>query len=119
MHLLTVTSRSNCLQEREAPIDGLFENHSKNERPLKIRKRPKVLITARVHPGETSASFCFEGLLHFLMDKTDYRAHLLRKSFHFLLVPMLNPDGVYHGMYRTDLNFCNLNRMYYHCKSTR
>jgi len=53
------------------------------------------------------------------MDKTDYRAHLLRKSFHFLLVPMLNPDGVYHGMYRTDLNFCNLNRMYYHCKSTR
>lgn len=28
---------------------------------------------------------------------------------------MLNPDGVHHGMYRMDLNFQNLNRVYYHC----
>ncbi|CAM6005733.1 unnamed protein product [Sphagnum balticum] len=57
VHLLTVTDRSNCLEGTEEPIEGLFERGG--SRPLKIRKRPRVLITVRVHPGETSASFCF------------------------------------------------------------
>lgn len=47
------------------PIIGLFPNN--DERPYKIDK-PKVIISARVHPGETPASFCLEGLLRFLLN---------------------------------------------------
>jgi murein tripeptide amidase MpaA len=62
-----------------------------------------ILVSARVHPGETPASFAMEGLIKFLLDKKDLRALLLRKYFTFWIVPMLNPDGVYNGHYRMDV----------------
>ncbi len=76
VYLLTVTNTENCLLEREPPIAGLFPE--KGTRPFKIVRKPIVLVTARVHPGESSSSYCFEGLLKFLLHPTDYRAHLLR-----------------------------------------
>jgi murein tripeptide amidase MpaA len=52
------------------------------------------------------------GIIKFLLDKKDYRAHLLRKYFVFVLVPMLNPDGVSNGHCRMDHLNQNLNRFY-------
>lgn len=71
-----------------------------------------VLISARVHPGETPASFTMEGVINFLVDKYDLRAYLLRKMFVFMIVPMINVDGVHHGHFRMDINGNNLNRFY-------
>ncbi|KAH9588386.1 Cytosolic carboxypeptidase 2, variant 2 [Schistosoma haematobium] len=81
-------------------------NHNK---PLE--KKRCVVITARVHPGETQGSWMMKGLLDFLIS-TDPDAKVLRSNFVFKLIPMLNPDGVIVGNYRCSLSGCDLNRKY-------
>jgi murein tripeptide amidase MpaA len=52
------------------------------------------------------------GMIKFLLNGKDLRAYLLRKLFVFMIVPMLNPDGVFEGNYRMDMSGRNLNRLY-------
>ena len=60
----------------------------------KRRDKPVIFISARVHPGETPSSFVLKGFLEFILKEDDIRAQKLRENFIFLLVPMLNPDGI-------------------------
>ncbi|CAH8555610.1 unnamed protein product [Schistosoma margrebowiei] len=80
-----------------------------NNKPME--KKRCVVITARVHPGETQGSWMMKGLLDFLIS-TDPDAKVLRSNFVFKLIPMLNPDGVIVGNYRCSLSGCDLNRKY-------
>lgn len=75
-------------------------------------RKAYVVLTARVHPGEAPASHILQGSVDFLLSKTDPRAIELRKHFVFVIVPMLNPDGVVRGHSRADTCGQNLNRMY-------
>ena len=68
-----------------------------------------VVISARVHPGETVGSWMMKGVLDFLTSSA-YEAQILRENYVFKLVPMLNPDGVIHGNYRCGLAGADLNR---------
>lgn len=79
---LTITSRENT------SVDD----------PDRINKKG-VVISARVHPGESVASWMMKGVIDFLVsDKIEAQA--LRKLFIFKIIPMLNPDGVINGNYR-------------------
>lgn len=53
-----------------------------------------------------------QGIINFLLNKDDLRAQLLRNMFVFMIVPMINVDGVYHGHFRMDIHGKNLNRFY-------
>ena len=92
--ILTITTRSNDKEE--------------------AMKRPAIVISARVHPGETNSSFAMHGLLRYLLSDQP-EAISLRNSFVFKVVPMMNPDGVIHGNYRCSLAATDLNRRYANC----
>jgi hypothetical protein len=77
-------------------------------------KRPVVIVMARVHPGEVPASHAMHGLLKFLCSDAP-EAQALRQGITWVLVPMLNPDGVAVGNYRTDAAGADLNRMWLTC----
>lgn len=89
--LLTITERA----------QGIVETNNK----------PGIILSARVHAGESNSSYILHGLLDFLLSDTK-EAYLLRRSFIFTVLPMLNPDGVIHGNYRCSLAGTDLNRRY-------
>lgn len=70
------------------------------------------MITSRVHPSETSSSFCVEGIIESLIKNNQFL--FLAQIFIFRIFPMLNPDGVENGHYRLDNYLQNLNRFYGH-----
>jgi hypothetical protein len=70
-----------------------------------------VVISSRVHPGETPASHILAGLVDHLLGP-DASAAAARRSFVFKIIPFLNPDGVERGHYRADTRGVNLNRTY-------
>ncbi|KAJ8412935.1 hypothetical protein AAFF_G00105170 [Aldrovandia affinis] len=76
-----------------------------------LRNRPYVVLTARVHPGESNASWVMKGTLEFLCS-SDPVAEGLREAYIFKIVPMLNPDGVINGTHRCSLNGEDLNRQW-------
>jgi murein tripeptide amidase MpaA len=76
-----------------------------------MKDRKGVIISARVHPGETIASFMMKGVIEFLISNTP-EAIALREKFIFKIIPMINPDGVINGNYRSSLAGCDLNRRY-------
>ncbi|KAK1888032.1 Cytosolic carboxypeptidase 4, partial [Dissostichus eleginoides] len=76
-----------------------------------LRNRPCIVLTCRVHPGESNASWVMKGTLEFLCS-SDPVAQSLREAFIFKIIPMLNPDGVINGTNRCDLNGEDLNRQW-------
>ncbi|EAN79980.1 zinc carboxypeptidase, putative [Trypanosoma equiperdum] len=85
------------------PIVGPYSQFEKGKKV--------VLVSGRVHPGETTASHGVHGAISFLLSR-DPLAAKLRDNFIFYIVPMLNPDGVSRGHTRLDQNGFNLNRCY-------
>ncbi len=67
------------------------------------------MITARIHPGESVSSYVSNGIVEFLLSSNE-KAKKLRQHFIFKIVPMLNPDGVIHGNYRSNISGFDLNK---------
>lgn len=77
-----------------------------------IGKRQCVLLTSRIHSGETSSSYVIQGVIEFLSDTSPENnvVQELLKKYIFKIVPMINVDGVILGNYRTNSKFKDLNR---------
>ncbi|XP_055137514.1 cytosolic carboxypeptidase 2 [Symphalangus syndactylus] len=91
VYLLTITNPSRTPQEAAA--------------------KKAVVLSARVHPGESNGSWVMKGFLDFILSNAP-DAQLLRDIFVFKVLPMLNPDGVIVGNYRCSLAGRDLNRHY-------
>ena len=70
--------------------------------PEAIKNRKGIVISSRVHPGETGASYKMKGVIDYLTGPT-LNAKILRDNFVFKIVPFLNPDGVINGSSRCSL----------------
>lgn len=70
--------------------------------PEEIAVRKAIILTGRVHPGESNASLMMQGVIDFLVSDDD-KAQFLRNTYVFKIIPMLNPDGVIIGNYRCSL----------------
>lgn len=73
--------------------------------------KPLVVIAARLHPGESNSSYAMEGFIARLFDGSNNSKSLLN-HFSFLLLPMMNPDGVICGYFRPQLTGTDMNRVW-------
>ena len=109
--LMTITDMEGMSYEREEHFDEkLFPE--KLNRPCEFNGKKNFVVTYRVHPGKTRSSHVFNGFLNLILRPNDPRSIQLRKQYFFKLIPLLNPDGVFRGHYRTDSREVNLNRVY-------
>jgi murein tripeptide amidase MpaA len=79
--------------------------------PEAISHRKAVILTSRIHPGESNSSIIMNGVIDFLISN-DEKAEFLRNTFVFKIIPMLNPDGVIIGNYRCSIIGADLNRQW-------
>ena len=99
-----------CLSVGGVPVDML--TITANDQCL-LNKHKYVIITARVHASETPGSYKVQGIIKFLVSKSPI-AEALRQVFVFIIIPMLNPDGVIMGNNRCSLGGFDLNRCWGH-----
>lgn len=78
---------------------------------LPLTQRKALVLCARVHPGETTASFVMQEALEYLL-RDSLSLSLLREQVVVYVVPMINPDGVALGNARCNLGLVDLNRNY-------
>eukprot|EP00826_Nyctotherus_ovalis_P059698 TRINITY_DN8329_c0_g1_i18.p1 TRINITY_DN8329_c0_g1~~TRINITY_DN8329_c0_g1_i18.p1 ORF type:complete len:598 (+),score=131.92 TRINITY_DN8329_c0_g1_i18:73-1866(+) len=95
--------RDSCTTAAGVPVDCLTI-----AAPEKV-SRQYVVVTARIHAAEIPGSGKVEGILEFLVGEEKV-AEALRKRYNFVVVPMLNPDGVVMGNTRYSVEGDDLNR---------
>lgn len=64
--------------------------------------KPTIIFTGRVHPGETPSSYVIKGIIETLAGN-DRLGKEFKNYFNVFVVPMLNPDGVFLGNYRSNI----------------
>ncbi|VEV54657.1 zinc-carboxypeptidase, putative [Plasmodium vinckei vinckei] len=90
---------------------SILVSSNKLENNSKEMTKEIIFLTCRVHPGETNASYAMHGFLSFIISNNIY-ANILRKNYIFIIIPMLNIDGVILGHNRFCSNGFDLNRQW-------
>ncbi len=108
--LITITSRINT-----EDYFNIMPSEFSIDQSLSIptnKKKKNIILCARVHPGESNSSFMMQGFIKYLAGNS-FQAKELRKRCIFKIIPMVNPDGVIIGNYRTNIAGNDLNRKYH------
>ena len=75
--------------------------------PKKLKKY--VLVVGRMNPGETVSSYIIEGLVNFLLSE-HLDAKRSRESLIYIIIPMLNLDGVIIGNSRCNISGISIHK---------
>lgn len=78
------------------------------EFPDNYKKR--IWIHSRTHPSETASSFAVQGIIDYLLSDN---CSIDFSKIIFNIVPMVNPDGVVHGLSRNSTTGENLEEMWF------
>jgi murein tripeptide amidase MpaA len=108
---LKITKLCSSLGGLDVPLLFIHEDIDEISFDETERKADKkcIIISGRAHPGESNGSYMMEGFISFLCGNSKI-AKILRHNIIFKIVPMLNPDGVALGNYRTGLSGKDFNR---------
>lgn len=79
------------------------------DRSSREKNKKSIWLLARQHAWEAGTSWVVEGAIRFLLSD-DPRAKRLLASTIFQIIPMGDPDGVFHGGVRFNRNGYDLNR---------
>ena len=75
------------------------------------QKKKTIFLMAMQHAGEDAGSFYLEGLINFLLSDNE-SAQRAREKFVYLIIPMMNPDGVFNGTSRYNMEMEDLNNIW-------
>ena len=67
--------------------------------PESKKDKKSILIIAMQHAGEDAGGYSVEGIIDYLLSDTHETRNIL-DNYVYYIVPMMNPDGVYHGVSR-------------------
>ena len=107
--IVETTTLTTSLGGLDIPL--LTITNFKNKQVQVETNKKVIVITGRVHPGESNASYLMHGFLQFILS-SDKSANELRNKYIFKIIPMINPDGVAIGNNRTSFLGRDLNRTY-------
>lgn len=75
--------------------------------PAKHKEKKVIIIFSRQHANEAPSSHFVEAIIAYLLSE-EQSAQILRTFFVFIIIPMINPDGVVLGNHRTNFKGVDL-----------
>ena len=114
--VITVTSKGSKYLPDPEQVNEIMEKESLEIRQEVMKEfadenKKLLIVTARIHPGETCSSFVMEGFIRYIISSSPIATEL-RNKFIIKIIPMLNIDGVIVGNYRCCIIGQDLNRRF-------
>ena len=103
--LVTVESVAKTKENRDIELVTITDTETGDE------NKKTIFLIAMQHSGEDAGAYYMEGIINFLLSE-DEEAVTARKRFIYKLIPMMNPDGVYHGTSRYNMEMEDLNNIW-------
>lgn len=100
------------------PVYEITVTASSKKEVIPLKNRKCIVITSRVHAGETTGSWMLEGFWNFLFSTSAFTlggssvSKLVLGLYVVKVFPCLNPDGVVVGNSRTGVEGADLNRVW-------